>query len=388
MRLSIKTLTLAIAAPLLLYGCKDKQGAKEPIQENTPALQDEAVFTPTQYANASIRTGQLTTRQIGGTIKANGVLDVPPQQLVSISVPMGGFVKHTPLLQGSFVTKGQVIASLENQEYIQLQQDYLETRSQYEYARSEYERQQSLAKDNINAGKVLQSAKANYNTLQARMSGLAQKLKLIHIDPASLNSSNIRSTINIYAPISGYVTDVNINLGQMVTPSDVMFKVVDTRHLHAELTVYEKDVPQIKIGDKVRFTLANETNERTASIYLVSRDIDASRTVRVHCHLDDEDKQLLPGMYLKAIIETNGKQADALPAPAIVSYEGHSYIFIEQAGTAKGDKRFKMLEVATGETDEGYTEVVLPDNFDRQSAIVVNGAYTILSKMKNSGEEE
>ncbi len=388
MSINIKSAIVVFATSIVLFSCSNKKNAEEKVPETAKVVADEVSLTKAQYENAGIKSGTVQLRQISKTVKVNGVLDVPPQQLVSISAPMGGFIKQTDLLQGSEVTKGQVIAILQNQEYIQLQQEYLETNSQYEYALTEYERQQTLAKENINAGKTLQMTKANYTGLQAKLNGIAERLKLINIDPISLNSHNIKSTINIYAPISGYVTVVNINIGQMVNPSDVMFKIVDTKHLHAELTIFEKDVLSIKLKDKVRFTLANEAKERTATIYLIGREIDQNRTVRVHCHLDEEDKQLLPGMYLKAIVETNGTNVQALPDEAIVSFDGKKYIFQETTGENKEEVHFKMLEVATGESDEGYTEISLPENFDNTKPVVTKGTYSLLSKMKNSEEEE
>ena len=382
----LRSITVLVFS-LLFVGCSNppKQEAEKPGKSVT--LPSEVTLTAAQYQNAGITSGTIQTRQIGKTIKANGVLDVPPQQLVSISAPMGGFLKKTDLLQGSAVTKGDVIAVLENQEYIRLQQEYLETKSQHEYALAEYQRQQTLAADNINAGKTLQMAKANYNALEAKQSGLAAQLRLININPASITSGGITSTIRIYAPIAGYVTAVNVNVGQMVTPSDVMFRIVDTKHLHAELIIFEKDVLSIKLGQKVRFTLANEAKERIATVYLIGREIDKNRTVRVHCHLKEEDKQLLPGMYLKAIVETNGVNVQALPDEAIVSFEGRKYIFQETAGRSKEEMHFKMREIAVGESDEGYTEVILPENFDNNLPVVIKGAYSLLSKMKKSEEE-
>ena len=153
---------------------------------------------------------------------------------------MGGIVKSTPLLQGSTVNKGQVIAVLQNQEYVQLQQDYLENKSQLELADSEYKRQQELAKQNINAQKVLQQAKSQYQTMLSRESALRQRLMLININSATLTPGNIRSTINIYAPINGYVTKVNVNSGKFVSPNDVMFEIVNSANLHVELRYSKK----------------------------------------------------------------------------------------------------------------------------------------------------
>ncbi|MEI9921033.1 MAG: efflux RND transporter periplasmic adaptor subunit [Bacteroidota bacterium] len=378
---------------LLLASCKqsDDQTESQPHSEEVNTIE----LTDAQVKNAEIKLGQLQQRQISGVVKANGLLDVPPQQLVSISVPLGGFLKSTTLLQGSKISKGQTVAVIENPDYIQLQQDYLEARNQAEYNKAEYDRQQELAKENVNAQKVLQQAKTSYLNGLARVSGLAARLQLINIDPASLKAENISAVANVYSPIDGFVTTVNVNIGKFVNPSDVLFTIVDTEHLHAELTIFEKDLPKIKIGQKVRFTLANESAERTATVYLIGHEIKPDRTVNIHCHIDKEDQNLLPGMFLSAIVETGGTIVTALPDEAIVDYQGRKFIFIpaaiehektseENNEQHQSEHHFRMIEVTTGVSEGGFTEVTVPATFDRQSQIVIAGGYAILSKMKNA----
>lgn len=356
-------------------------------------------LTSAQSETAGIELGKIERKQISGTIKVNGKLDVPPQQLVSISVPLGGFIKNTSLLQGSKVKKGQVIAVVENLDFIQLQQDYLEAKGQFELATSDYERQQQLAKENVNSQKTLQQSKTNFSTWQAKYHGLREKLKVINVDIQSLESGNLSSLIKLYSPINGYVTEVNVNIGKFVNPSDVLFEIVDTEHLHAELIVFEKDVLKLKINQKVRFTLANEAKERMATVYLIGREIGEDRTIRIHCHIDTEDKELLPGMYLTALVETGGASVPALPDEAVISYQGKKYIFIVTEEEEQVEKKntngkqahedgqhFKMVEIQTSNSELGYTEVIVPDSLS-DSQIVTNGAYSILSKMKNSEEE-
>ena len=391
----------------VFFSCTNKEetaAAEEHHDEESNTVE----LTDAQIKTAGIALGKIEPRQISGTIKVNGVLDVPPQQLVSISVPLGGFLKSTTLLQGSRVQKGQLIAVIENPEYIQLQQDYLEAMNQFEFAKADYERQQELAKENVNAQKTLQQAKSTYQSWLAKRNGLLAKLKLIHVDLSEVEKGNITSTGNVYSPISGYVTEVNVNIGKFVAPSDVLFEIVDTEHLHAELTVFEKDVLKLRIGQKVRFTLANESEERMATVYLIGREISSDRSVRIHCHIDKEDKELLPGMYLKANVETGGAKVPALPNEAVIDYQGRKYIFIPVEGEAhehheekkQGEENhdeakheheegthFTMIEVQVGNSELGFTEVTLPDTLDQNIDVVVKGAYSILSKIKNSEEE-
>lgn len=399
MQSTIKYLSILFVT-ILFAACGSKT---ETIEENTGRPEEDSVasnqvgLTSSQYKTAGVETGKVELKEISGTFKANGMLDVPPQQEISISVPLGGFLKKTDLLQGMFVSKGQLIAVIENPDFITMQQDYLDAKSQLEYTKADYERQQALAKENVNAQKTVQQSKASYNSLTAKVSGLRERIKVSGLSLSSVDNGNIHSSINIYAPISGYVTQVNANIGKYVNTTDVVFQIVDTKHLHAELTVFEKDVPKLKIGQNVRFTLANETKERTAKVFLIGREISTDRTVRIHCHIDKEDNQLLPGMFLKALVETGGSKVSALPNEAIVDFQGEKYIFISTGetqnsasnDTAKSDYHFTMMPVQTGNSELGYTEIVLPENFDITTTnVVVKGAYALLSKMKNSEEEE
>ena len=397
--LNIPVYIITISVILLLTSCGEKTDPLSPNTMDTLYHKEDlntVELTGTQFKTAGIIFGEPEARQIAGAVKANGFLDTPPQQLASVSVPMGGYVRNTNLLQGVRVKKGDVIAVLENLDYIQLQQDYLEAKSQLEYAAAEYRRQQELASENVNAVKTLQQASAAYQSLNVRENALRQKLAFLNIDVAGLHAGNIRRTINIYAPISGYVTQVNVNLGQFVSPADILFRIVNTEHLHAELTIFEKDVHRLKLGQKVRFTLANETKERIATVHLIGREISAERTVRVHCHLDQEDTQLLPGTYLQALIETGMTTVKALPEEAIVNFENKSYVFVKAAGKAgngpdiaagTGAYHFSMVEVSKGDSELGYIEVVLPERVASGTPIVVKGAYDLLAKLKNSGAE-
>lgn len=390
-------LLLAILLTLTACGSGSEQPAAT-VKADSSHHEEELMveLTPEQVLTASITTGKVEQRTLSGTIKVNGNLDVPPQQLVSISAPMGGFLRSSEMLQGKHVVKGELIATLQDPSYIQLQQDFLEAASQQEYLKAEYDRQQELSTENINARKTVEQAKANYLSMQAKAAGLKAKLRLINIDPARLANGEIQSYINIYAPISGYVTEVNVNLGKYVNPTDVMFEIVDTEHLHAELTVFEKDVPLLKLGQKVRFILANESKERMATVYLVGREISADRTVRVHCHLDKEDKNLLPGMYLTAFVETRNMQLPAVPEQSIVNYEGTDYLFVEEeegggkhGGEKEEGRHYKAIAVKTGIRELGYVEVLLPGDFDTATnRIIVKGAYDLLAKLKNSENEE
>ena len=373
----------------ILYSCGNKGNAPAADSTATEEHHEENVveLTKAQYQTVNIQTGAITPRELSGSIKVNGLLDVPPQQTVSISMPYGGILRNTALLEGYWVKKGQVIAQMEHPDYIQLQQDYLEAKSQLGYLSREFDRQKELSAENVTSKKTFQKTEADHRSLEIRLEALKQKLLLMNISVAQLEKGTILRSIPVITPISGYVTKVNTNTGKFVSPNEAMFEIVDTEHLHAELTVFEKDIPRLKIGRKVRFILSNETKERTATIHLIGREIDSDRTIRVHCHLDREDKEMLPGTYLKAWVETGAAEVPSLPDDAIVMDGDKRYVFLLES-TDDAHYHFSRVEVQTGVSEGGYTEVALPSSVDAGAAkVVVSGAHDLLAKMNNGDEE-
>ncbi len=367
----------------LAFACSKKENQATPISTAIADSKTEVItLTEEQFKSLSIEVGSVERRSMSGLLKANGMLDVPPQNMVTVSAPLGGFIKSTELLQGMKVKRGQTVVVLEHPDYIQLQEDYLSGKNQLEFLELEYKRQEELSKENVTAAKSLQQTKSNYFGMKAQVQGLKAKLKLININPQELETGEIKSVISIPSPITGFVTQVNVNIGMHVNPMDVMFKIIDTEHLHAEAQVFEKDIPQLKIGQLVHIYLSNENKDRLAKVFLIGKEITPERTVRVHCHLEGEDASLIPGLYFKAVIETDSKQVASLPTEAIINFENKIFVFIEKDSAMH---QFEMIEIIKGKSEEGYTEVIIPPSIP-SNKIVLKGAYSLLSILKNTEE--
>jgi membrane fusion protein, heavy metal efflux system len=362
---------------LLAFSC----GKKEEVKDVAPPSGDTLVISDAQYKAAGVEFGTIEKKPVKKVIKLNGVLDVPPQNLISVSPPLGGFVKSTKLLEGMKVRKGDLLVTLENPEYIQLQQDYLDRSSRLEFLKEEFVRQEELAKESINAGKALQQARSQYQSEKAIVQGLESKLRLLGIDPSQLAGGKISSTITMHSPVNGYVSAVNVNIGKFASSADVMFRIVNLEHVHAELQAYEKDISSIKIGQRVQVSLTNEAAPRGAEVYLIGKELSAERTIRVHCHLDKEDESLIPGMYITGLVETQSTDAETLPVSAIVNFEGANLIFV-----LIGKNTFRAVPVNIGDASGDYLEVLPGQSFDRQSKIVVKGAFELLGLLKNTEE--
>ncbi len=388
MKTHSKYISLFILIALVYYGCSknDNSVASEKSAADSTIVRTVKVSAD-QARTIGLTTTSISEMSLSGVVHVNGQLDVPPQNLVTVSAPFGGFLKATEMLQGKKVRAGEVVAVMENPEYIQMQQDYLDWMSQRELARAELARQEELARENVNALKSLQQAKANFQSLDARTAGLKARLKILNIDADKLSTANeLRGTINLIAPINGYVTEISATVGRFVNATDVIMKIVDPEHLHAELVAFEKDVLKLKVGQKVHFVLANESTPRTATVYLIGKEVTPQRTVRVHCHLDKEDNSLIPGMYLSADIETGSEPTSVLPARAVLNFEGKRFVFVAGSSNSDGSQVFTLTEAKVGTEQNGYIEVSF-EGMNNSVKVADVGAFDLLGALMNKDEE-
>lgn len=368
-----------IVGALLLSACSEKK-TKEPAKEE-PKQGNTVSLTADQLKNTPVTLAVLEEKPISSVIKVNGKIDVPPQNLVSVSAPLGGFLKSTRLLPGMFIKKGEVIATMEDQQYVQLQQDYLVAKSKLHFSELEFARQKDLNQSKASSDKVTQQAQSERDYQRILVNSLAEKLRLININPQGLTADKISKSIFLYAAINGFVSKVNVNPGKYINPADVLFELVDPADIHLNLKVYQNDVAKLAIGQKlIAYNNVNPEKKYNAQIILISKDISAEGITEVHCHFKTEDKTLLPGMYMNAEIEVNGVMSSVLPAEAIVHFEGKDYVFV--AGL---NHQFTMEPVQTGAGEKGYITVNNAKNFEGKQ-IVVKGAYALLMKLKNTEE--
>ncbi len=376
----MKNIFIISSLMLLLIGCnskKEEQAVDKKANANLVSISDA------QLKNATIETGKLEQKTISSILKVTGKIDVPPQNMVSVSMPLGGYLKTTKLLPGLPISKGEVIATMEDQQYVQLQQDYLTTKSKLYFAEKEYQRQKELNQSQASSDKVYQQADSDYKTLRITLSALAEKLRLINVNPNSLSEKNISKSVNIYAPINGFVSKVNVNIGKYVNPADVLFELINPSDIHLNLKIFEKDITKLSIGQKLMAYTNNQPDKKYhCAIILISKDLSiGEHTADVHCHFENYDKTLLPGMYMNADISIKSNDALTLPKDAVVNFEGKEYIFV-----AVNKNQFQQTEVKIGNSENGVVEILNNESLTK-STIVTKGAYTLLMKLKNKADE-
>lgn len=361
---------------------------QQPATTDAASMADTAantvMLTRAQIQNAGIILGKAQIRSMASRIKVNGVVEVPPQGMVTVSFPLGGYIKSTELLPGMRLRKGQTLAVIQDPQFVQLQQDYLTAKSRLGFLQKEATRQQSLNATKATSDRVYEQTESDFAAQKILVSALAQKLLLIGISPGHLTDATIRSTVAIPSPISGYVASVKVNVGKYVNPSDVLFELVNTADLHLALTVFEKDLPSIREGQQVSAWLTSDTATLyPAEVILAGKTLDSNRSATVHCHFLGGEPPLLPGMFMSAWVHLPGTQSVAVPEEAVVRAGSGEYVLVE-----KEPSQFVLTPVQRTTTENGFVAIRSEDDDLVNKTIIIKNAYAALMELKNTGEEE
>jgi cobalt-zinc-cadmium efflux system membrane fusion protein len=396
---SLPLTSLLLAAGLA--SCKqgaspEAQGATPPRPEApaAPANPDQVTISAAQARAAGIALGSFTRQNMASEVQANGVVDVPPQNLVTISAVLGGYVQQVQVLPGQFVKKGATVAVLRHPDYIKLQEAYLQSRARVRFLSQELERQRILDVEDVGAKRKLQQAQADYATEQATQRSLAAQLGQLNISAERLAASGrIQPTVSLTTPLSGYVRTVSTNPGQFVNPQDVLVEIVDRSDLHLQLKVFERDVARVRVGQAILFTVPSRKMAQEilrARVFLVGKAFENdARTVTVHAHLEGpETETLLPGQYVAARIQTAGQRARTLPEDAIIQAGELSYAYV-QTQASDSTATFRRVKVRAGATAHGDVAVTPLDSISDTTRLVRQGAYFLdAERAKGQGGDD
>lgn len=418
MNLFIK-LSLATSIAFLLNACSGptRRDDDHPIKtKNTPAAAPEAAsagaavptiasLTQEQIEAVGITYGAVEMKELTATIKANGNLRVPNDRKANATSLYGGAVKTIHVQVGDYVRKGQVIATIINPQLIQLQEEYLTTGSRIVFAEQEYARQQELFDNNAGAKKNLQNAAAELNTLRTKRASLQKQIQLMGIPPARVANNSLRSGLTVTAPISGTISNVSAQIGSYVDVSSPLAEIVDNASLHLDLNVFEKDLPLLKVGQTIHFTLTNNpATEYDADIFSIGAAFEnESKTIPVHARVKGNKSGLIDGMNITGIVSLNNVLTPAVPNDAVINADGKYYIFMvsdktpevhpEERNSRDQEKpakirNFEKIEVIKGVSDMGYTAITPVSTLPKTAKIVTKGAFFINAKLSDAGEHD
>lgn len=378
--MNMKTQVILIGALISFLFSACSSPKDEETAATAPSTQQFKLSTQ-QVQALGIELGSLSAQQMGLSVFANGIIDVPPQNKSYIAMPFGGYIKEIKVLDGMFVQKGQVLLVVEHPEIIQLQQTYLELQGQMEFLSADLERQKQLYDKEAGSAKNFQQAKSAFMVNKAKLAGITVQLEMANVNMAALQKGTIERTQRIRSPFSGVITKVTANVGAFAEPKDNLLEIIDLKHAHAELTVYEKYLSFLRKDQLVKLKFVDVNQTASAKIYLIGREISKERTVKVHCHFDQLPVDITPGSYLKAEIMADNQLQYTLPEEAVVLQNGKNVVFISSKGN------FLPIEVDLLMSQNGRVALTSKKLAQlKQAKIVVKGAYELLA-MRNKEVE-
>lgn len=378
-----KTYTIILLSiNILITSCGDKttdSQNEETAQETETS--DFITITQAQFDQSDMKLGSLEDKEFPVVVSCTGTIDVPPENRAVVNATMGGYIKTTPLLIGDKVRKGQVLVTIENPEFVTLQQNYMETYEQLAYLKMAYNNQQTMKTENITSQKSYLKAESDYKSTLARHNGLEKQLQLLHISASSVRAGRISSVVSVYAPISGSITSINVTKGTYVSPATAILEIIDNDHIHLELSVFEKDIMKVKREQRINFKIPEtSTQNYQGYVRLVGTTINQNRTITVHGHLDNEaDNQFLVGMFVEAGIVVDNAFAKAIPQEAVVQL-GEAYYVLILESKQGNDYKFKQIPVTLKENYGGFVALENSNAFNAQTQFLTKGAFNLIGE--------
>jgi len=366
---------LLVVTVLILSSCTTSKN-EEKVTNTTVEKVGLTSISKAQFNNSNMELGTPMLQKFSKGIVTNGFIDVPPASKAKVSAIMAGFIKESPLLIGDIVKKGELLLTVENPDFIEIQQNFLEIFEKLKYLKNEYERQKILFEEKITSQKNYLKSESEYKSAVAQVNSLEQKLRLMNINISNVKAGKFTSVIPIYAPISGSITQVNASVGKFMNASDVILEIINSNHKHLELVVFEKDVLKVEEKQFIKFQIPENSEEfYNAEVHLIGKSIDETkRTVKVHGHLKDESEPFLVGMFVEAEIITASKEKMALPISALLEEDGNYYILVLNS-TTDNSFIFEKLAIKTGSKNEKWIEIIDTDNLLLNKQILVKGAF-------------
>ncbi|MCB0706575.1 MAG: efflux RND transporter periplasmic adaptor subunit [Saprospiraceae bacterium] len=343
----------------------------EPLTENVGASEEpESVLLVQEIlsANPAVKVGALQSEIVQQSVACTGRVEIPPTELLSVHSKVEGFVEEINYLPGDFVKKGAPLLTVVNTALIEKQRILLETKAELSLAEKEFVRRSTLQAESATSQKVFDETQSRKEFLSAKYTGLKTELQLIGIDVVRLENEQLfQSRLSVFAAESGYVHEVLINTGQRISPQDKLMDIANNDHVHLELKVLSKDVPFLKVGQPVLFSLPNNPAIFNASIVKLNPMLDSeTQTLMVHCHIaTDQQKDIKAGMFVNAFIEVDARELRGLPLSAVVK-EGDKYF----AYVVEGDLFKKQLLQDVEVMDDFVSFAQIP-----RENLVIAGAY-------------
>lgn len=199
---------------------------------------------------------------------------------------------------------------------------------------------------------------------------------------AIIESNESLAPYAVKSLISGTVTDKHLTLGEVITDDSHAFTITDLSEVWANLSVYQKDLPHVKVGQNVIISAGQDTPQATGEISYISPLLDeVTRTATARVVLANPDGIWRPGLFITGNVEVDAVRADILVAKtAVETIESQPVVFVQ---TAEG---FKPIAVHIGRQSQTYVEIL--SGLESGQRYVSKGGFTLKAELAKSSFED
>lgn len=309
-----------------------------------------------------------------------GEIAIDPDRLAHIVPRVAGVVRKVEKKLGDRVEAGELLAVLDSRELSEMKSVYLVARERAALADATFIREEKLWQEEISSKKEYLQARQALAEVRIEMRAAGQKLLSLGLSERYLQKldfaeDDLFTRYEMVAPFDGRIIEKHITFGEMIQEDAVAFVIADLTAVWVVLTVYQRDVSRIGLGQQVRIGVGGDTPVAKGSISYVSPVVDAAtRTTQARVVLPNPDGRWRPGSFVSG--SWVAEQLDVgllIPTAALQMIEGRTSVFVE---TKHG---FEPRSVQVGRTNETHAEIMI--GLQPGQRYVARGAFTLKAQL-------
>jgi cobalt-zinc-cadmium efflux system membrane fusion protein len=380
---------LILCCALAACSNEHKTAANQEKKDNGPQL--TVMLTAKQIGMSGIVSAAPTEGESPSLLEANGTVVLLANSKAEISAMFRGQITKILASEGQNIHKGQVLMEMMVPELVQVQQAYVQSSNELDFLRKEKERQQTLVNENAGALKNLQEVDSKYKQQLSIFRAAEAKLRMAGLDQLSVQSlerNGFVDHINITAPIGGYLDHYPVSLGTSVNEGQPLAKINNLEDLHADISVYEKDIQSVHEGQPVNLHFSDaKIPVIEGKVEFIGREVDPlKRSVMLHVSFKaPAGIMILPEMQIKASISTSTVHAFQIPQSAVMKEDEKYYFYYQEKKSGENisfkKQYFQPLNISNG-------VVSLNTNINAQTLVVVKGTSVLDGELHKDEMQE
>jgi cobalt-zinc-cadmium efflux system membrane fusion protein len=374
---------------LLMVGCGNdgpdhtgkSQGSAEDTQGGEKEHADEVHMSAAERAAFGVEIAEAGVRRLSVSVSLPGEVTIDPGRLAHIVPRVAGVVREVLKRQGDRVHSGELMAILDSRALAEQKASFLSSRERLGMARLTFDREERLWKQEISSEREYLEAKQAFLEAEITLQEAEQKLHSLglldsDLDAPKFGSHEFFSQLEATAPFDGTVIERHISRGELLDEDDEAFVIADLSRVWVNLTVYQKDLPFVRVGQSVEVTLRDGGLKSEGHVFYISPTIDeATRTATARIELGNPDGVWRPGLFVNGRMAVDDFEvAVAVAKSSLQTVEGRTAVFV------KTDDGFEAKAVTLGREDATYVEVL--EGVGAGEEYVTRGAFVLKSQLE------